>query len=88
MSTQPIDRNGEPISIGDTVSAKARGGKHAGEVKEIVTDRQEAEDKGLKNLPKVVLEDQVCFFLCPCAYLVEKLEVGGADLVCLARTYG
>lgn len=59
MSDQVTDRNGEPINIGDTVAAKARGGKHAGEVQDIVTDKADAEEKGVKNPPKVILQDQV-----------------------------
>lgn len=57
-SSQVNDKNGEAIKVGDTVSAKARGGKHTGQATAIVTTKEDAEEKGVKNPPKVLYEDQ------------------------------
>ena len=53
-----IDKNGEQINIGDTVSSKSRGGKHAGVVTDIVETPEDAEKKGVKHPPKDLFEDQ------------------------------
>ena len=66
-SNQITDKNDEPINIGDTVSAKSRGGTPTGTVSDIVTSTQEAEEKDVKNPPKVLFEDQhgeCCTDLC------------------------
>jgi glycine cleavage system H lipoate-binding protein len=55
---QVHDKEGKPIKQGETVAGKIRGGKHAGEVQAVITDEKEAKDKGVKNPPKVVIEDQ------------------------------
>ncbi|KAL8855489.1 MAG: hypothetical protein Q9178_007871 [Gyalolechia marmorata] len=47
------DKAGEPIKEGDQVWTRMRGGKHEGTVDEIVTSKEEAEEKGVKNPPKV-----------------------------------
>ena len=55
------DKEGKPIKEGETVSAKSRGGKHAGDVEAIVTNEDEASDHSdynVKNPPKVLFEDQ------------------------------
>ncbi|GAO52206.1 hypothetical protein SAICODRAFT_32352 [Saitoella complicata NRRL Y-17804] len=52
------DKHGQEIDMGDTVSAKARGGKHAGEVIDLVSTKGEAEERGVKIPPKVILRDQ------------------------------
>jgi len=52
------DKKGKPIHEGETVSGKIRGGKHAGEVEAVVTSSKEAAEKGVKNPPKVLIEDQ------------------------------
>nr|KAE8441274.1 hypothetical protein EG329_005540 [Helotiales sp. DMI_Dod_QoI] len=52
------DKHGEPITEGDTVFTKIRGGKREGEVDEIVTSEEEAKKKNVKNPPKVLFEDQ------------------------------
>lgn len=54
------DKSGKPIHIGDTVSTKARGGKRVGEVDDIVVSKQEAQEKNVKNPPKVLFRDQHC----------------------------
>jgi Hypervirulence associated proteins TUDOR domain len=57
-TTQVHDKEGKPIKQGETVAGKIRGGKHAGEVQAVITDDKEAKEKGVKNPPKVVIEDQ------------------------------
>ncbi|KAI4524769.1 hypothetical protein K525DRAFT_291590 [Schizophyllum commune Loenen D] len=57
-SSQVNDKHGEPIHVGDTVASKARGGRQYGEVTDIVTTKEEAEEVGAKNPPKVLYEDQ------------------------------
>jgi len=51
-------KEGKTINVGDIVSGKARGGKHAGEVEAVVRSQKEASEKGVKNPPKVLIEDQ------------------------------
>ncbi|KAG8834614.1 hypothetical protein FRC17_008095 [Serendipita sp. 399] len=53
-----VDKEGEPIEIGDEVATKMRGGKRTGVVADIVTSKEEADRKGVKNPPKVLFEDQ------------------------------
>ncbi|KAL8728359.1 MAG: hypothetical protein Q9181_005369 [Wetmoreana brouardii] len=50
---QVKDKTGQPIKEGDKVWTKMRGGKHEGTVESIVTSQEEAEEKGVKNPPKV-----------------------------------
>jgi len=60
-TSQVTDKNDEPIHVGDIVSTKARGGKRAGEVTDIVMTAEEAEkikNISVKNPPKVVFKDQ------------------------------
>ena len=52
------DKEDKTINVGDTVSGKLCGGKHAGEVEAAVTSQKEASEKGIKNPPKVLIEDQ------------------------------
>ncbi|KAK6858601.1 hypothetical protein PG995_004510 [Apiospora arundinis] len=47
------DKHGEPIQEGDHVYTPIRGGRHEGEVEEIVTSDQEAKKEEVKNPPKV-----------------------------------
>ncbi|TRM59600.1 hypothetical protein BD626DRAFT_408881, partial [Schizophyllum amplum] len=56
--SQVKDKNGEPIHVGDTVASKARGGRQYGEVTDVVTTKEEADEVGAKNPPKVLYEDQ------------------------------
>ncbi|KAL8719151.1 MAG: hypothetical protein Q9225_003813 [Loekoesia sp. 1 TL-2023] len=57
--TQQVeDKMGEPIKEGDEVWTKMRGGKHEGIVENIATSQEEAEEKGVKNPPKVLFTDQ------------------------------
>ncbi|KAI5888204.1 uncharacterized protein SCHCODRAFT_02512770 [Schizophyllum commune H4-8] len=59
MSSSHVkDKHSEPIRVGDTVASKARGGRQYGEVTDIVTTKEEAEEAGAKNPPKVLYEDQ------------------------------
>ncbi|KAF8997754.1 hypothetical protein BDQ17DRAFT_1248327 [Cyathus striatus] len=58
MPPEITDKKNVPINVGDTVSTKFRGGKHAGEVETIVTTKEEAEEYGAKNPPKVLFADQ------------------------------
>jgi len=55
--TRVKTKEGKTVNVGDTVSGKVLGGKHAGEV-EAVTSQKEASEKGVKNPPKVLIEDQ------------------------------
>jgi len=48
------DKEEKTINVGDTVSGKVRGGKHAGEVEAVA----QTSEKGVKNPPKVLIEDQ------------------------------
>ncbi|WWD19374.1 hypothetical protein CI109_103834 [Kwoniella shandongensis] len=52
------DKQGQTINVGDTVYTPFRGGKHEGEVSDIVTTKEEGEEKGVKNPPKVLFTDQ------------------------------
>ncbi|OTA65953.1 hypothetical protein K449DRAFT_431415 [Hypoxylon sp. EC38] len=58
--SQPKDKRGEPISEGDTVWTKARGGKREGEVDRVINTADEAKEAGVKNPPKasVLFKDQ------------------------------
>ena len=58
MTSQVKDKDGKAIKEGDTVSGKIRGGKHVGEVDEVVTSKEEASERGVKNPPKVLFTDQ------------------------------
>ncbi|KAG8752725.1 hypothetical protein FRC14_006755 [Serendipita sp. 396] len=53
-----VDKQGEPIEIGDEVATKMRGGKRTGIVSDIVASEEDADKKGVKNPPKVLFEDQ------------------------------
>lgn len=52
------DKQGQNIDAGDTVYTPYRGGKHEGQVADIVTTKEEAAEKGVKNPPKVLFTDQ------------------------------
>lgn len=58
MPDQVKDKKGNPIHEGDTVFTKIRGGKREGQVDEIVTTKEEAKEKDVKNPPKVLFQDQ------------------------------
>lgn len=59
MSNETVkDKLGEEINVDDELSTKMRGGKRAGPVLDIITSEEEAEEKGIKNPPKVTLKDQ------------------------------
>ena len=51
-------KDGKEIEVGDTVSGKSRGGGHAGEVEQVITTKEEANQHGVKNPPKVLFTDQ------------------------------
>ena len=53
MSDKVQDKHGQTIEQGDNVYTKFRGGKHEGEVEAIATTKEEAEEFGVKNPPKV-----------------------------------
>ncbi|KAH8690156.1 hypothetical protein BGW36DRAFT_433110 [Talaromyces proteolyticus] len=52
------DKIGKPIHEQDYVFTRYRGGTHEGRVEKIVMSREEAEDEGVSNPPKVVYTDQ------------------------------
>ncbi|KAH9838722.1 uncharacterized protein C8Q71DRAFT_543442 [Rhodofomes roseus] len=64
MTNSVQSKDGIPISVGDTVYTKIRGGRHEGEVEAIAHDQEEAEQvseelgTSVKNPPKVVFSDQ------------------------------
>ncbi|KAJ9642324.1 hypothetical protein H2199_004704 [Coniosporium tulheliwenetii] len=58
MADQVKSKEGEPINEGDHVYTKYRGGRHEGDVEKIVTTKEEAEEEGVKNPPKVLFTDQ------------------------------
>ncbi|KAK5122042.1 hypothetical protein LTR85_004288 [Meristemomyces frigidus] len=58
MPDEIKSKEGQPISEGDHVYTKYRGGKHEGEVEAIVSTKDEAAEEGVKNPPKVVFTDQ------------------------------
>ena len=58
MTSQVKDKDGNVIKEGETVSGKIRGGKHVGEVDELVTSTEEAAERGVKNPPKLLFTDQ------------------------------
>ena len=49
------DKHGNEIKPGDHVYTKVRGGRHEGEVEQIVETPAEAKDMDVKNPPKVLL---------------------------------
>ncbi|KIW19906.1 hypothetical protein PV08_00481 [Exophiala spinifera] len=54
-------KGGATIDKGDTVSTPYRGGKHEGQVEQIITDDHEAHNtgaKGTNHAPAVVFTDQ------------------------------
>jgi len=54
-------KGGATIEKGDTVNTPYRGGKHEGQVEQIITDEQEAREldaKGARHAPAVVFHDQ------------------------------
>ena len=53
MPQQVEDKKGELIREGDHVWTPLRGGRHEGDVEEIVTTEERAEEAGVKNPPKV-----------------------------------
>ncbi|KAF2256363.1 hypothetical protein BU26DRAFT_445100 [Trematosphaeria pertusa] len=53
-----LSKQGEPIQEGDHVYTKIRGGRHEGDVEKIVTTKEEADQEGVKNPPKVLFTDQ------------------------------
>lgn len=54
MPTSEIrDKHGQTIHEGDHVYTPFRGGRHEGDVEKIVTTKQEADEEGVKNPPKV-----------------------------------
>jgi hypothetical protein len=55
---QVHDKEGKPIKQSETVAGKIRGEKHAGEVQAVIADEKETKEKGVKNPPKVVIEEQ------------------------------
>lgn len=55
---QVKDKDSKVIHEGDTVSGKVRGGKHVGIVEAVITTAKEASEHGVKNPPKVLIEDQ------------------------------
>jgi len=58
MTSQVKDKDGKVIKEGETVSGKIRGGKHVGVVEEVITSKEEATEKGVKNPPKVLFTGQ------------------------------
>ncbi|PKS12620.1 hypothetical protein jhhlp_000828 [Lomentospora prolificans] len=58
MPSNIKDKNGEPLKEGDQVWTPYRGGKHEGKVDKVITTRDEAEQEGVKNPPKVLFTDQ------------------------------
>ena len=58
MSSGVEDKLGEEINVGDEVSTRMRGGKRTGPVVDITLMKQEAEEKSIKNPPKITLKDQ------------------------------
>lgn len=53
MPPDAEDKNSRPIEKGDDVWTRIRGGKHEGQVDDVVTTEQEAKDAGVKRPPKV-----------------------------------
>jgi len=58
MAPDLKDKNSVPIHVGDQVFTPIRGGKHQGEVEDIVRTEQDAKITGTKNPPKVRFTDQ------------------------------
>ncbi|OTA99960.1 hypothetical protein M426DRAFT_268406 [Hypoxylon sp. CI-4A] len=57
-ASQIKDKQGQPIEEGDKVWTKARGGRHEGQVEQVVRSAGEAEEAGVENPPKVLFQDQ------------------------------
>ncbi|KAM0482349.1 hypothetical protein ACHAPX_002866 [Trichoderma viride] len=58
MASKIQDKDGKPIEEGDSVWTPIRGGKHEGEVEQVVTTEAEAKEANVKHPPKVVFTDQ------------------------------
>ncbi|OCL01345.1 hypothetical protein AOQ84DRAFT_306896 [Glonium stellatum] len=58
MTDQVLSKDGELIHEGDHVYTRIRGGRHEGDVEQIVMSQKEAEEQGVKNPPKVLFTDQ------------------------------
>ncbi|KAI9170687.1 hypothetical protein HJFPF1_00157 [Paramyrothecium foliicola] len=53
MHEQPLDKNGKPISPGDTMIVRTHHGDVEGEVTKVVLTQPEADREGVKHPPKV-----------------------------------
>lgn len=53
MASKIQDKDGKPIEEGDTVWTPIRGGKHEGEVEQVVTTEAEAKEANVKHPPKL-----------------------------------
>jgi len=71
---QVESKQGEPIGEGDHVYTKIRGGRHEGNVDQIVTTEQEAEREGVKNPPKVLFTDQKGKYVAHNPGTLDKVE--------------
>ncbi|KAJ6181192.1 hypothetical protein N7519_011653 [Penicillium mononematosum] len=59
MSDNEIaDKHGNIIHQGDYVATRIRGGTHEGNVEEIITDQQRADELNVRNPPKVRFENK------------------------------
>uniref|UniRef100_D8PKV2 Hypervirulence associated protein TUDOR domain-containing protein n=1 Tax=Schizophyllum commune (strain H4-8 / FGSC 9210) TaxID=578458 RepID=D8PKV2_SCHCM len=52
------DKHGEPINVGDTVAMKSHGGRQYGEVVDLLTTKEQTDEVGAKNPPKVLYDTQ------------------------------
>ncbi|KAF2266658.1 hypothetical protein CC78DRAFT_122354 [Lojkania enalia] len=55
---QVLSKQGEPIEEGDHVYTKIRGGRHEGDVENVVKTEDEAKEYGVKHPAKVLFTDQ------------------------------
>ncbi|KAI4518330.1 hypothetical protein K525DRAFT_208809 [Schizophyllum commune Loenen D] len=53
------DKHDEPINVGDTVSMKSHGGRQYGEVVDLLTTKEQTDEVGAKNPPKVLYDTQI-----------------------------
>ncbi|TRM68401.1 hypothetical protein BD626DRAFT_545505 [Schizophyllum amplum] len=59
MSSSEIkDKHGDPITVGDTVAMKSHGGRQYGEVVDLLTTKEQTDEVGAKNPPKVLYDTQ------------------------------
>jgi hypothetical protein len=56
--SQVKGKEGKQIHEDETIAGKIREGRHTGEVEEIITSKEKADERGVKIPPKLLFTDQ------------------------------